>query len=273
MELESTSGDIQAAIDAGKLIAKQDPVDIKGTLHILVPKDMELKDLSALNDEPARIERSATLLTSDSFIEYFNLFADSNSIIYCDASRAKFKAVLDHTSKDQPSWEGHTATYACPFTDEWEKWRDSNGRKMSQQDFAEFIEQHTPEVISPTGAEMLEIASSLQANNKVDFESGIRLDNGETQLLFKETLESSAGKNGSLSIPTSIKIGIRVFQGGDPYEIEAKFRYRIGDDHKIKMWYDLVRPLAIYEDAVKGIIKQITEGVKKTEGIVLQGEA
>ena len=43
----------------------------------------------------------------------------------------------------------------------------------------------------------------------------------------------------------------KVFENGDPWRVEAKLRYRIGDGGKLSIWYELVRPHKVIEAAVK----------------------
>lgn len=40
-------------------------------------------------------------------------------------------------------------------------------------------------------------------------------------------------------------------RAGDPWRVEAKLRYRIGDGGKLSIWYELVRPHKVIEAAVK----------------------
>ena len=103
---------------------------------------------------------------------------------------------------------------------------------------------------------MLEIALTLEAKKKVNFVSGLRLTNGSNEFTYEEQVDGSAAK-GKLKIPEKISLGIPVFLNGDPYKVEANFRYRIGDGGKLQMWYELVRPHVIIDDAVANLRDKI----------------
>jgi uncharacterized protein YfdQ (DUF2303 family) len=180
-----------------------------------------------------------------------------------DDESSTFLAVLDyHDSPTQPAWKGHKATYQCPKTKEWNNWQKSNNEKMSQGEFALFIEDNMREIVEPNGAAMLEIASSLKAKNDVDFKSAIRLDNGQVQFNYSETVNGQAGVQGQLSIPEKIKLIMSPFLQGAAYEIEARFRYRI-TPNGLSMWYTLIRPHVFVEDAFKDVCAAITEKMAK----------
>lgn len=108
--------------------------------------------------------------------------------------------------------------------------------------------------------DMLTISRNLQAKKKVDFKSDQNLSNGDIQFTYNETTTGTAGQ---LEIPQEFTLGIPVYEGGAPYEVKARLRYRISEG-KLTMWYDLVRPERMEEDAFKETaanIKQQCSGV------------
>jgi uncharacterized protein YfdQ (DUF2303 family) len=133
---------------------------------------------------------------------------------------------------------------------------------MSQMEFALFIEDNLKEIDEPNGAQMLEIAASLKASTDVDFKSNIRLDNGEVQFNYTETINGQAGVSGQLTIPEKIKLIIKPFLNGHPYVMEARFRYRVAQGG-LTMWYTLIRPHVVQQDAVDQVIEQVTEGMER----------
>lgn len=260
----------QSALEAGRLMMEPTTVMIEGVPHLVYHRDLSVTKHEELLAAPNALKENVNLHSVESFIEYFNNFADIHSHIFVDADNAKLKAILDyHTAPDAPSWNRHTVTYQFPKTVEWSKWLANNGTKMAQEDFALFIEDNIKEVVDPDGATMLEIASSLQATNNVSFKSAKRLDNGETQFDYREDIESTAGAQGQLSIPSEIKIALKPFQGSETYNVTARFRYRITQGQLV-MWYDIIRPHAIIEDAIKDAVEKVKTEIK--EGVVLMGD-
>jgi uncharacterized protein YfdQ (DUF2303 family) len=228
---------------------------------------MKVETLENLVNEqlpaPYSLKQSVTLVTEGSFIDYFNRFATDSSTIFVNDERAEFIAVLDyHNSPIQPAWKRHIASYKCPKTKEWNAWIESNNKKMNQEDFALFVEDNINEIIEPNGADMLQIASSLKASNHVDFKSAVRLDNGEVQFNYTETINGQAGVNGQMQIPEKIKLAIAPFLKGAPYEIEARFRYRI-QQGGLSMWYTLIRPHIFSEHAFNDVVEKIKSNITK----------
>lgn len=270
MELEEKvleqQNDTAAALIAGMMLGRS--FDVNGTPMVMVPQGAELKELRQFAQTPQRIEQVVQIDTADSFIEYYNTFAGDQSMIFCDLRAARFVAVFDyHGVGNNPGWCKHVAVYTCPRTVEWGHWQARNGRAQNQTEFALFVEEHLPEIVDPPGATMLEIAKTLHAVKGVKFRKGVRLDNGQNQLLYEETVEGSAGEKGEFTIPDVFKIGLRLFEGGTGYEIEARLRYRLnGAD--LSLWYDLVRPHKIHEDAVLGVLEEIRENMGSQGGLL-----
>jgi len=237
--------------------------EYKGVPVYIVPDDMKVHTLENLVEQqlerPYKLKQKIELLSAESFIEYYNRYAIESSTIFVDITNGKFTAVLDyHDSPNEAAWKLHTATYDCPLTKEWTNWQHYNNDKMSQEDFALFIEDNLREIMEPDGAQMLEIAASLKAKTNVDFKQSVRLDNGQTQFTYSETIDGQAGVTGQLQIPEKIKLAIKPLQSGAPYECEARFRYRITQQGLV-MWYTLIRPHLIQEDAVNDVFNKIKE--------------
>ena len=261
MELENPSGDIEAALAAGIHMGSQTLRDINGVPVIVHPKDFNVATLEKLMLAPSRTEQHVVCDTATSFLDYFNHFANDNSAIFCDLAAETFTGVIDYHAVKNAAWKGHTVTFKCRRTDEASAWINHSGKKMEQQDFAYFIEANALEVVNPPAAEMLQIATYLKAEKKVNFISGTVLANGQQSLTYMEEINGSAGEKGELRIPDIIKLGMRMFQGGDAYELEARFRYRINSG-KLVMWYDLIRPNNTLRAAVQDAYAVIKAGIK-----------
>ena len=123
------------------------------------------------------------------------------------------------------------------------------------------------EVGSPDGATLLEICRTLEAKKKVNFKSSVRLGDGSTQFTYDEDVSGTAVK-GTMAIPDQFSIGVPVFENGEKYRLDVRFRYRIGDGGDLSMWLELVREHKVIEDAVKQLRAQIA---KETTLAVLNG--
>ena len=223
---------------------------------ITLPPNWKAHTLEHTLPEPLRKRARVTMDDTTSFVRYFNTHSNENSALYGRLNPPQFLAVIDDNGQQRAGWREHTVTYACPLSTEWETWTAKNKKQMSQTDFAQFIEDNLPDIVSPDSATMLEVSRSLEAKKKVSFASGIRLSNGEVQFRYEEEISGAVSK-GQLTVPETFTLGIPVFNGGPLYSVEARLRYRIADSGTLAMWYDLVRPHKVLEHSAKEVWARI----------------
>lgn len=255
MSEEQKFTDLEAVLHAGAALGNIR--EIEGTPLAIVPEGYNVEGLEHLLIAPVRSRGFADLNDEASFVAFVNLHkTEATDLYFHGAETPSFAAVFNADRKGSPGRRDFGAKYRCPLSPEWKAWRAADGAKMGQEDFARFIETNLPDIVSPEAANMLEIALSLEAKKKVNFASGLRLTNGSNQLTYEEQVDGTAAK-GKLTIPEKITIGIPVFENGDRYAVEANFRYRIADGGKLTMWYELVRPHKVIDDAVKAARRSI----------------
>lgn len=243
---------------------------------VMVPEGFKLETFPEHRRFLPRIEQTIVLDTPEAWLAYWHRFAMPSSTAFFDHKAARLVGYVDYHESahdnshgdQQAQWARHQVIYQCPVTPEWKKWRDNSGVSMSQATFATFIEDGIPDITDPSGADMLEIATSLQVHNKVNFRQALRLDNGETQFTYEDNIEGKAGAKGQLKIPQTIHLGLRLFEGGPGYALEARFRYSIKDG-QLSMHYDLVRPERVHDVAVSEVYDQIAAGLQT--GQLLRG--
>lgn len=234
----------------------------------LIPDELSINDLEKHLPAPVRIRERLNLLDAETFINYVNRFSTTASAVFCNGPEGRtFTAVLDYHQPDQPSWGQHVASYKCPTTVEWGRWKQADRSKLNQADFAEFIEDNVKDIVqpdgnnnAPTAADMLEISRTLEAKKNISFRQGTRLDNGQVQLTYNEQIDGRAGETGQLSIPEQFYIGVKPFLGGDAFCVPARFRYRITEG-RLVMWFELVRPDKVLEEAYTAVRKQIATAI------------
>lgn len=230
--------------------------EVEGVPHVILPPGYTLEDMEQLLPAPARIKQVVGLADAKSFIDYFQLFAGDATVIFANQDSRQIKAVFDYHT-DNPAWCAHSATLALSHSDEWKAWAGQNGKSMTQRLFAEFVEDHIRDVVEPAGAELLEVAKTLVANKKLQFRSGTELHNGQVQLTYNEVIEGQAGAKGQLEIPRTIKLGLRVFKGTEPYAVSARLRYRISDEGGLTFSYHIDDLDRVLEDAFEQVLTQI----------------
>ncbi len=253
--------DFCAIYDAG--LKQNQLLDIDGTPALIVRENSQVKLLEQMRERPRRIEQAVNLTTPRAFLDYFNEFSTDDSAVFINQEHGSVTGILDyHSDPETPQNCKHIVRYNLPKTPEWSKWNNDNGLLMTQEAFALFIEDMSPEIVAPTSAEMLEIALTLNAKTNIKFRSAKRLDNGQTQITYNETIDATAGANGQLEIPEKITIAMKVFKG-DPetYAMDARLRYRIKEG-ALRFMYELIRPERIYDDAIDTLFKHIKEHAK-----------
>ncbi|QIH07139.1 MULTISPECIES: DUF2303 family protein [unclassified Pseudomonas] len=261
---------IQQFVSLAQALGK--PFDHPG-LHApvaLVPNGVKVQDLEDLLPAPSRIRQQVTMLDADSFIEYVNRFATPATSVFCNGPEGRtFTAVLDYHQPGTPAWSDHTASYCCPITVEWGRWKAADRKRMDQAAFAEFIEDNVKDIVqqddfpaAPSAADMLEISRTLEAKKNISFRQGTRLDNGQVQLTYNEEIDGRAGEAGQLNIPEQFFIGIKPFLGGDGFCIPARFRYRIVDG-RLAMWFELIRPEKVLEEAYNAVRAKIKAAINE----------
>lgn len=231
-------------------------------------------ELETQQAHPNRKTGQHTVTDPASFAGYLAKHGLPQTELWGDADRGTIRAVInahdgDTDGKDGPvgeldedgqtglaGWGDHTATLQLRHTPDWTEWTSRDGKLMRQTEFAEFIEDHLPNFVTPTGADMLELAQTFQATTRVDFDSSQRLKSGETQIAYKESTEATAGKKGTIAIPDTFTLGLQVYERGDAYKIDARFRYRI-DGGQLALGYKLTRPRDVLLAAFDGIADDV----------------
>lgn len=253
----------ETAIDAGRQIAtlSQDARrEGQGVPYLLLADGLKASSVEAFLQNPVRARTTVELRDAVSFVDYVKTYADANSLVFANIANRTITAVLDYHKPTEARWGSHRAQLTCLLTEDWKRWMAANKKAMGQVEFAQFLEDNLPNIAEPAGAEILEIAKTLEAKKSVNFGSSVRLDNGQHQLTYEETITGSASK-GSLQIPDKFVIGVEPFEGAGLYRVDARLRYRVADRGQLAMWFDLVRPEAVVEDAFKRARQAIADGI------------
>ena len=164
-----------------------------------------------------------------------------NITVYCDSNplAPSIVAVLNDHGDEGPGHRDLRCVVEFRQTPEWKKWLGINGKMIAQEEFAEFIEENMVDIVDPTGAQMLEIVTYLQATRSADFKSALSLSSGAVQFTNVENLNASVGA-GQIAVPTEFTLGIVPIQGSPRFKINARFRFRITDG-KLRLGLKLLR--------------------------------
>lgn len=229
----------------------------------LAEKDDDTKLLAAPRRKLAKVK----LHDADSFIDYIKRHGSmADSTIWCvanyKAGSVQFLGILnDHgEDEDEAAWRDHRATFTPEFSEEWTRWVGKNKAAFTQAEFAAFVEDNLKDIAGvegcPTGAQMLEMALSFEANQDMRFKSAIRLQNGGVQMSF--TQDDDNQTLAKMQMFDRFSIGLPVFWNGDAYRIDARLRYRVRDG-KLSFWFELIRQDKVLEAATQTLIGVIRD--------------
>ena len=152
-------------------------------------------------------------------------------------------------------WRDFRVQIELRQTPQWRKWRAMDGKMVSQTEFSEFIEDNLADIDTPTGAEMLEIVTYLQATRTVSFKSGVRLSNGAIEFVNKEDIDAKVGA-GKIEVPERFVLALTPYQGLPLYSVPARFRYRLTDG-KLTMGLKLER----IENLMNQVLDEVIKGI------------
>lgn len=271
---EGPRHDTDAIIEAARLGTELTPLDL-GSIYAAPQADGSTKvidlatadhltrlDLVAKRDgeAPSRKTGHAQLTEAHSFGLHVNDHQQTGTTtLWGNRDRGTIIAVFNghQASADGAAgWGDHRATLTLQHTPEWVAWNRASGQMLDQEQFAEFLEDHVGDVREPDGAELLEVATSIQASIGATMKSAIRLDTGQVQVAYEETIQAQAGKAGALTIPTRVVLALTPFEGGQPYKVEARFRYRLANG-ALKLGVILDRPADVLKAAFADVVSTV----------------
>ncbi len=207
-------------------------------------------------DRPLRKKGIYNMATADSFARYFNEHKDDDSRIFATIGDdgATFFGKLNFHGK-LPAFGDHECRFTLKKTREWQEFITSNCVDMTQDEFASFLEEHADLFVDPSGADLLELVSSLEGTANVYFRSALKLQNRTVKLSWQE---ETGVKGGDVTIPSMLTLGIAPFEGTAPYRVQARLKYKI-EERKLSMWYEGVNLHLIVRQVCADVLQNITK--------------
>ena len=263
------TAELLAALTAAGLNAEK----VDNAFFVNVPPGYTHKDITDLVEKastlPTRKRGTVTLGNVDSLIAYASDQARTKQgYIYANTEGRTITAVFNDC-RDSPGWRDHRAVFTAELTPEFELWKANNKRPMGQAEFSEFLEDNIADLQGQEGQSLLTVATTIQASTGINFSSARRLQDGQTQLTYNETIDAKAGADGALKIPQVFELGLRLFKNGSGYKLKARLKYRLASG-QVKFWYELDRPERVLEAAFEEYVQAVRE---KSGYVVLVGKA
>lgn len=183
--------------------------------------------------------------------------------LYADVDKITVTAVINGhgIGNDLPGWGDHRASLTLRHAPEWQHWAERDRSWLSQVEFAEHLEEGYGEIVDPSAADMLELAQTLQAHNKVTFRSQQFLGSGQRQFTYHEEIDARAGETGQIVIPSKFQLGLICFEGQtEGYRVDARFQFRITEG-ALRVRYLLTRPHDVSRAAFGDVVDEVEHGV------------
>lgn len=264
--LASADGDLRAVIDTAIRSAEPHELDEAGQLVGVVVPDggrLELVDVTARlaghQPEPARASGTYKTATVQSFIDITRRHESTTLTVWVHPTSGRVVAVLnDHGPSQDPEWGDHRAELQLLHTEEWQRWAKHDGKLLDQESFAEHIQDGLTEIASPPGAELLEIAQTMQGTTSAAWKAGVRLADGQVQIGYTEQADATAGRDGQLAIPTEFQLVLAPFVGEDVVAMDAHLRWRVRGGN-LHIGYKLDNPQRVLRDALEKVAARLGE--------------
>lgn len=254
-QLPQPIGDIESALAAGTALAPAQVIG-GGIPFLVIPDGYKIEQIERVLSCPNRISDVVEALDLASFLGYLSRFADETTIVFANPTTSTLRAVLDYHDAAQPSWCSHHLTYTCPLSLEWQAWKANSGKLLPLADFADHIERNLPDIVAPDAATVLEISRGLTGKKDVKFTTSQRLEDGSFQLAYEENVSAASAK-GNHKVPPLLTLGLRPYIGAEPFQIDARLRYRVADGGTLLIGYELVRPERVLETKFAEICDQV----------------
>ena len=247
---------------AGLAVASQDArqVDLKDKF-VIVPEGYKLESLEPYQHRPERKKGNRIFTDVDDFVRYAKIHLTHQTQVYFNKhiGPSAVKIVFDDHDEEEPAWRDFSATLKVDSSTDWIKILANNDRMLSQESFAEFIEEHETLFVDPTSGEMADIANTISAKKAVHFRSSKRLANGDHSIMWDESTDTKAGASGELEIPKMIKLGVQITNSlSVRVEVCARLRTVVANGG-VNFKYILVKPEKIEElvmERVRGKIEK-----------------
>lgn len=207
-------------------------------------------DLREDDDEPQHLRGTVNVHTTDALIAYGERHVDADaSTLWGDVDNRLLTVVFNDHHNGTPGWADHRAVLRLNASPAWRDWTGHNEKGHSQEEFAEFLEEHISDITDPSGSTMLDVTRTFHATQGATFRRAQSLQSGAVELRYEEEVDAKAGQAGDVEVPREFTIVVAPFVGADKVEVSGQFRYRI-QSGRLSLSYRLLNLEEILRDAV-----------------------
>jgi uncharacterized protein YfdQ (DUF2303 family) len=238
---------------------------------VLVTRDAQGRPVSEslehLLADPVRIAEKQRLGSVASFIGYVNRFKADGTTLFADRAANCVEAALEyHVDAESPRRDGHDVTLGLRHTRAMANWLGAVNKRMSQEDFALFLEDNAIDIVDPGPVAMIEAAAHFRAVKDVQFESKVGLDNGSLRFNYVEEVRAGTSQPGQVAMPEKFTLALTPYEGmleAAAFRLEARVRYTVGRDG-LKLWF----AIPLLQRAMDQAFDEVLASIEKETGFV-----
>lgn len=229
-------------------------------------EQQKLDSLERFLESPRRERGTFRVIDVNGFAHLVGRITTDASIIFANEDASTLTAIFNFDT----GWRDHRAVLELKTSPEWQHWAGKSGTFMNQVQFAEHLEDGVTAIISPSPADLMEVASTFQAKRSLSFESGTRLRSGDVKFVYHEETKAGAGVKGDIEIPETIELRLPVYRNSGFVDVTAKLRYRITPDG-LKLGFKLERLPDVVTAAFAAVVAEVAG--KVGEVVIVNGYA
>ena len=211
-------------------ISGTNPVQIvagKERAAISIPGNNKLILLPQVLDVPRRKRANVQFDDQADFIAYVNehKYDETRMFIVDSGDEVQVTAIIDYHGTNavgRADWGVHRAILTLPISEEFQAWRDLTGKVISQEAFAQFIEDHAFSVSSPSSASLVEMARTLQGSTSGTFKAVRDPHSGNCDLAYSEATVTN-----NITVPRELVLYLPVFESQDPITVKVFLSFRV----------------------------------------------
>lgn len=239
---------------------------------LLVPTGLRALSLEHHLAYPRRVNAHIAVYTAEDLARYIKAQTitegdgpNHHPVVFCDRKTTSIVAILDyHPANGAARWLDHTAKIVFEPSHQFKRWKDANGKRMSQDAFARFLDEVAKDIAEPSSSLVVSFAENLEIYSTTVFKSAMKTSTGETALTFTDE------RKGDISTPVieEMVLGIPLWQAGEKVAIRARLFHRVvtadNGTKTLNFWFEL-RQLEetadlLFEEQVASLKKDL-EGV------------
>lgn len=228
---------------------------------------------------PARKKGTACAQSLDGFIDLTKRHQTQHSAVFASTNWEKpsLTTIINYHRIDDDNGKAdfldHKVHYSFPLSDEWVAWQEKNKEKMSQEDFALFVEEQIACLATPTEEEeketqdifmmtlakptkMMELSRGLKVTVNSEVGQDVRLSDGTGSLTWNESHKDMNGK--PLNVPGAFMLCIAPFKNGERIRLKVLLRYRVMRG-VVSWYYQIYRPDIAIVTAVKTAMDKVAQ--------------